>query len=49
MISNFFYEMISDYEMIDDCCLLIDESSFPKKGKFSSGVKRQYCRQLGKN
>jgi len=31
-----------------DTCLLIDESSFVKKGKDSAGVARQWCGRLGK-
>lgn len=31
-----------------DSCLLIDESSFAKKGKDSAGVARQWCGRLGK-
>jgi SRSO17 transposase len=34
--------------MAGDSCMIIDESSIPKKGKQSAGVKRQYCGQLGK-
>ena len=30
-----------------DTCLLIDESSFPKKGNKSAGVSRPYCGELG--
>jgi SRSO17 transposase len=32
----------------DNSCLLLDESSMPKKGDKSVGVSRQWCGQLGK-
>ena len=47
-VSSFFYEILNDQGMSDDCCLIIDECGIPKKGKSSAGVKRQYCGQLGK-
>ena len=32
----------------DESCLLIDETSFAKKGKYSVGVARQWCGRMGK-
>jgi SRSO17 transposase len=47
-VTTDFAQSIEDHGMSDDLALLIDESSFPKKGKCSAGVKRQYCGQRGK-
>jgi SRSO17 transposase len=43
-----FYEQLQRMGLEDDTSLNIDESSFPKKGTKSAGVKRQYCGERGK-
>ena len=43
-----FAQLIEDHSLSDDLALLMDESSFPKKGDHSAGVRRQYCGQRGK-
>ncbi len=43
-----FAQLIEDHGLSADLALLIDESSFPKKGRHSAGVSRQYCGQRGK-
>nr|WP_315814456.1 IS701 family transposase [Paraflavitalea speifideiaquila] len=43
-----FYRHLQSYHPDEDIALLLDESSFPKKGNQSAGVNRQYCGQRGK-
>jgi len=43
-----FVQLIEDHGLSVDLALLMDASSFPKKGKHSAGLSRQYCGQRGK-
>jgi len=43
-----FADQLKQLGLLDDMCLIIDESGNPKKGKKSAAVKRQYCGQTGK-
>jgi SRSO17 transposase len=43
-----FWQMLQNLGLAADCCLIIDDSGNPKKGRHSAGVKRQYCGQIGK-
>lgn len=47
-VGSFFYDLLDDEGMSNDCCLLIDECAIVKKGRKSAGVDRQYCGEVGK-
>jgi SRSO17 transposase len=47
-VTEDFVQLIDNHSLSDDLSLLMDESSFPKKGKHSTCVSRQYCGQRGK-
>lgn len=47
-VTLYFVEQLKPLSLLEDLCLIIDESGNPKKGKKSAAVKRQYCGQTGK-
>jgi SRSO17 transposase len=47
-VTKDFVQLVGNHDLSTDVALLMDESSFPKKGRHSAGVSRQYCGQKGK-